>query len=376
MELLLCCARTQIGAEAADRISALARQETDWPRLVEMALWNGVASLLYRTLSATCADAVPADVLGQLKDRYRANAVRSLLMSGELLRLLGLLDANGIRAIPIKGPVLAASAYGDVALREFCDLDVLVHRRDLRRARRLLTAQGYGSYRWNLEHPDSGLTVELHRWDFTKRDPAGPSGRPEGSDRLPTVLLLDSAVPSLPPEDMLLVLCTHGSKHCWDRLSLVCDLAQFISTQPETDWTAVLERATRTGSRRRLLWGLLLEWDMLGVPVPREVSVSAAADSRLMPLVAEARRRILCAQPAAFGNDERWSTHLRMMERRRDRMRFCLGLLLEGIRPNRTDRIVVPLPRCLHVLYYLIHPIRVAATYGPRALKRLFRRVP
>jgi hypothetical protein len=173
---------------------------------------------------------------------------------------------------------------------------------------------------------------------------------------------------------MLLALYAHGSKHGWDRLALVCDLAQLISTQPRLDWAAVLERATRTGSRRRLLWGLLLAKDLLGVPVPREAQALAAKDGRLAPLVAEARSRILCAQRVAFGNVEMWATHLRMMERLRDRMRFCLDLLHEGLRPNRTDQLVVPLPRCLHVLYYVIHPIRMVVTYGPRAVKRLFRR--
>ena len=358
----------------SDRIKSLAQQEIDWTYLVELARWNGVTPVLHRSLTTAGADAVPEAILKDLADHCRGNVIRSLLMTAELLKLLELFDAHGIQAIPFKGPVLAASAYGDVALREFCDLDILIRKRDLRRTRNLLVAQGYKSYRWNLERPDCGLTVELHWWEFPQSGISCPDDRRDVWDRRNAVSLLGSTVPALAPEDTLLALYTHGSRHCWDRLTLVCDLAQFISTQPQMDWTRVLERATKTGTRRRLLWGLLLAGDLLGVPVPPEVSALAADDRRVMALVGDARRRILCPPCAAFGNVESWASQLRAMERLRDRIRFCLDLLLEGFRPNKTDRHVVPLPRCLHVLYYVIHPIRMAVTYGPRAVRHLVRR--
>ena len=70
-------------------------------------------------------------------------AIHALYLTAELLRILRLLDAHAIRAVPLKGPALAQSLYGDLALREFCDLDVLVQETDLRKARGLLEAQGY-----------------------------------------------------------------------------------------------------------------------------------------------------------------------------------------------------------------------------------------
>ena len=186
--------------------------------------------------------------------------------------------------------------------------------------------------------------------------------------------LLGSAVLSLSPEDMLLVLCAHGATGCWARLLLVCDVAQLISAQPDMDWTRVLEQASRTGSLRRLLLGLLLARDLLGAAIPCEALSPMALDTQLPRLAAQIRGRMLCARHTAFGHVESCSIHLRMMERVRDRMLYCLGILHESVTPNSTDRSVVPLPRFLHVLYYLIHPVRLAVTYGPSALSRLFRR--
>src|SRR2546430_3203484 len=71
------------------------------------------------------------------------NARRNLLMLWELLEILDLFTEQGIRALPYKGPVLAAIEYGNLAARTFCDLDILVRKEDATRARDLLVARGY-----------------------------------------------------------------------------------------------------------------------------------------------------------------------------------------------------------------------------------------
>ena len=64
-------------------------------------------------------------------------------MTRELTRISALLENNGVCVIPWKGPILAAAAYGDVALRQFGDLDILVREQDAMRAKDLLLASGY-----------------------------------------------------------------------------------------------------------------------------------------------------------------------------------------------------------------------------------------
>ncbi len=57
--------------------------------------------------------------------------------------ILSLLENNGIAAIPYKGPALAASVYGDLALRQFADLDIMVRNEDVLRARDVMASLGY-----------------------------------------------------------------------------------------------------------------------------------------------------------------------------------------------------------------------------------------
>ncbi len=67
----------------------------------------------------------------------------NILLTHELQKLLALFADNDVRAVPYKGPALALQLYGNVALRQFSDLDILVHPRDVLRARDLLLAEGY-----------------------------------------------------------------------------------------------------------------------------------------------------------------------------------------------------------------------------------------
>ena len=90
-----------------------------------------------------CWDAVPQKIQLELTHFNKANAQKNLRLTGELLRLLDLFQQNAIPIAAFKGPVLAHSVYGHISLREFSDLDVIVHEADLSKAEDILIARGY-----------------------------------------------------------------------------------------------------------------------------------------------------------------------------------------------------------------------------------------
>jgi len=55
--------------------------------------------------------------------------LHNFFLTKELLELLTLFEAHCIPASPYKGPALAIMAYGNLALRQFSDLNILVHKR-------------------------------------------------------------------------------------------------------------------------------------------------------------------------------------------------------------------------------------------------------
>jgi hypothetical protein len=142
-DLLLCCARTAVTRDVAARLRELAATEVDWEYLFLLARRHAVVPLLYVQLERHASDVVPQEFLRKLKQQYLENSARNTVLTAELCRLIGLFADVGVEAIPYKGPALAAFAYDNLALRRFVDLDVIVKRSDVLKAREILLNEGY-----------------------------------------------------------------------------------------------------------------------------------------------------------------------------------------------------------------------------------------
>lgn len=335
--------------------------------------------LLYHHLNATCPDMVTEPTLRQLEDYFFGNAGRNLFLTNELLRLLKLFETHGVSVLPFKGPVLAASAYGNLALREFTDLDILVHERDAPAARKLLASQGYQPltpmtepqeaasrafrYDCQLMSADGRVMVELH-WQVSQWYFAFPIDSDRLWDRMGTVSLAGSTVSTLAPEDLLLILCAHATKHGWERLAWVCDVAEVIRAYPEMAWETVWEQAGKLGSRRVLSLGLILARDLAGAALTEEVRQRVQADPTAGTLAAQVRQQLFqeADRPSGilarclflFANSagltpSRIRFHLRAKERLRDRVRYCFRLAVESTFVFLERRV----PAGLTLLYYL-----------------------
>ena len=272
--LLVACARSRVDGETTARVRALIEAGVDWPAVVARASPHGMLPLLALHVAALGHAGVPEEVRADLRERFERNGRQNLGLAGELVRLTRALDAAGIPAVAFKGPTLALTAYGNLALRQFLDLDILVERRQLAPASRVLAAEGYASASPGaLTAPQhavflrfaptltltgaAGRVVDLHgevqsRLLAVPFDTAGLLAR---ACRLP---LAGGAVPTLSPEDLLLVLCVHGSKHRWERLAWICDVAELVNRHPRLDWDRVLESAAALRIRRLLDLGLRL----------------------------------------------------------------------------------------------------------------------
>jgi len=126
-----------------ERVAEILASGVDWRYIRETATQHGIIPLLYKRLKGEMADLVSLDELSTLKALFMANAIRNIRMEQHLLKVIDLLADAGIQAIPFKGPVLAVQAYGDLSMRSFCDLDILIHATDLSRACQVLADHEY-----------------------------------------------------------------------------------------------------------------------------------------------------------------------------------------------------------------------------------------
>jgi hypothetical protein len=371
--LILACARSTLDASDTARIRALAVAGVDWPRLCEMAIAAGVGPLLYGSLHAACPDVVPGPILERLHERFRANAQRNLGLAAELLRLLGIFEAHGIAAIPLKGPALAARIYGNLSLREFVDLDILVRRADLARAAALLAAEGYardeqlGSAQeqayLQAQHHYSfvrGETlIELH-FELRERFFGYPLDLDALWDRAQPTALAGRPMLGFCPADLLTTLCMHGTGHCWERLSWICDIAELIRVYPQLEWLAILRHARASGSGRMVGLGLFLAHALLGAALPAALLRAIADDPAIERLARQVLRTLLQAREARRSLLETSLFYLGAREHLRDRARYCLRLVTT---PTLGDWGIVALPAQLSFLYYLLRPLRLLGGY-------------
>jgi Uncharacterised nucleotidyltransferase len=373
MELLLCCARTRTNPEMSRRIREAARKEIDWFQFIRLALLHDTLSLIYWNLHRICPDIVPGGVLEPLRARHEAEALDGRLLAKELVVILGLLDSHGIQAVPFKGPALAVKLYGDLSLRGFGDLDIMVCERDVVRARGLLIDRGYAPasvdtgelnqflherHEFLLYRGDGKVRLDVH-WRFTNRA-ACLAGDPERFlENLETISVVGEEVQSLRLETYLLVLSMHAAKHRWVQLKFICDIAEILAV-PDLDWCCVLEEADDLGLKRALGTGLLLAQGLLGAPLPPKLAQSLKIDRTAKALAAQACTHLFAEPGERWGLQGGITCQLEIRERLQDRTKIFLRYFLHKLRPSEPDRWFLPMPRCLSLAYYFVRPVRLA----------------
>lgn len=371
-ELLLLCARREWNAGRAHQILSAA---PDWDLVLKLAGRHALAPLLYWRLKGEHAADVPAAVLSRLRASHLQALRRGILYERELTIILDLLASRGIDAVGYKGPLLAAMMRQPVGLRSFVDLDILIVQRDLARIFEALDEIGYrpqhnlnrtqwkALLRFDYEAPmvraSDGTLLDL-QWASPPRFLSLPVGPAAAGARYATVALGEREFRTLCAEDLLLVLCSHGAKHLWDRLQWIADVAGIIEAAPSLDWDAVLGRAAGWRRRRMLLLGLGLARDLLETALPGRVLRAFQDDPAVGRLVRAVAGRMFDPGAGETGVIGMARFHAAAMDRRRDALVYLFRL---ATTPTPGDWAAVTLPEWLMAGYYVVRPIRFLVQY-------------
>lgn len=370
--LLLCCSPQPSESDGA-LLKNLVRQELDWDQVFMSASRHAVIPLLFSHLSKTCQEAVPKAFLENLKEQSRQNIAHNLLLTSELVRILSLFEAHGIVSVPFKGPSLAALAYGEISMRQFADLDIFLHKNDLPLVKELLVSRGYqpelplppareatylkSQYHYVLINVRNRVTVELH-WEFTPRYLQFPLASQGLWDRLQRLTLGSREVLTFSPEDLLLILCVHGTEHSWERLGWICDVAHLIDSHPGLKWGGVLDLAGRLNCERMLLLGIYLATDLLGTPFPDDLMPRMRAHREVYQLARQVRYSVSHETDASWAKAcKDFFFQIRVREGLWDKFRYCFYLFFT---PTISDWQLVSLPAKLSFLYVMVRPLRLA----------------
>ena len=313
---------------------------------------------------------VPAAFLQKLREESLKNTRQALWLTRELFRILAQLKARNVDALPYKGPVLAELLYGNVAARQFNDIDILIPERDLPIAVAALHELGYkpgieltprqeraylrSGYEYTFDRENGRNLVEL-QWNVLPKFYSVDLTTEGLFERSRVVTFGGQTIRTLSSEDLLIVLCLHAAKHAWAQLSWLSDIAKLAQTQP-VDWDLVRRTTSSLGIARIVavtfslcerLWKErirgVVDAEELHEPILREhLELLAAGEELDAESIAYFRRMV------------------QVRERRSDRLRFVWRLATTS---SVGEWSAIRLPAQLFPLYGAVRAYRLAKRF-------------
>jgi hypothetical protein len=369
-----------MSAELASRVRALITGDLEWQALDTAACEHGVAPLVCSQLLAHFPEVVPADWQMRMRRRLEETARRNLYMTAEMFRLANNFRAQGLIAIPYKGPSLARQAYGNLAMRQFADLDFAIRQRDLPKAAALLQASGYdavfgtmasgeGTHPTHSEYqfvrPAGNVIVEMQT-EVTLRYFPRKLDFDALEKRLTSVSLAGGETLSFSPEDTLILLSVHGAKHFWERLMWIADISELSQAAPGIRWEEAFSRAKEMRVSRILNLALYLAHRMLEAPLSDDVLEKISRDPAAKKLGDAICKRFSMGAHAQIPIFSRFRFRVASRDSFWAGLRFAMRLATS---PTEHDRADAPLPEGMSGMRRWLRPVLLMKRYGIRRRK-------
>lgn len=277
---------------------ALANPSLDWARVVRAVERHRVAGFVHDGLAAAGAPSAPGHLLDAIGERASADSLRNLRFAGEGIRLVRLLRDAGIDVMVLKGSSLMILAYGDLAIRQSRDLDLLVPVGSIIQADEVCQRAGYD----RIQPPPAASDVELAAWllwrkDFIYRHRTSsltlelhfrPTVNPQLAQGLDlwrgcreVAIQGNASLPAPAGEALYAYLCLHGALCAWFRLKWLADIAALTTGRSEGDLEALHAAAVARGAGRASGQALLLVETVFDRPLPSGLRRSLLADRRV-----------------------------------------------------------------------------------------------
>jgi hypothetical protein len=365
-ELLLIAAFRDPSQPPPERLAAIIA-DIDWEMAVRFAKFHLLEPALWQL--ASHIESLPASAKDGLRAAVQTGSARNLILGAATAQLTALLNESGIESLILKGPVLAEEAYGDLSRRWFSDVDVLVRQAEALKAIAALESAGFTSvvaldegWRrrylqrfYELSFRDRrGVSIDLH-WSLLDSQFSFCPSEVDAWTNTRVVNVRGVPIRTLSTEMTAKYLCLHVSKHHWDRLGWLADIAHWIERVPGVDW-GLLAGDPATGRFVMITLGLIER--LAGTRLPSVVFDRIRRDTVVTAQIASVESRLIRSPTPAVTQTPQWRTeYARAMPLSNDRWRSLCSTLF---RPSILEWQAVPLPQVLSPLYAVIRPWRLA----------------
>jgi hypothetical protein len=362
-------------------LQQLSQMPLAWDNILQLSLKHGVASLVYARLKASQGDAIPSEFMQELHGCVTSQKFHNQILSVEMNHISERFAVAQIPFMVFKGPPLALQLYGSIYTRPYGDIDFLIPPEHIIAASHMLIAEGYNRFDGPLPAalPDLGhhfaflnasrIEIELH-WAVAPAYLRFPLSFEQLRKEAVEVNILNKSLCTPSPENMLLILCMHGTKHGWVRLSWIYDIAAFVRIYHALDWSGILQRSSRMHCRRMLLVALVLAYDLFQFDLPDAVSKAIADDPHVLTLAKDVQRWLFAPLDSYYF--EKHAYQIKVRDHFSDKY-----IYVKVKQPFLEDNAITQisrLPRADRGLFFLLWINRLVRKYAVRPLLRFGRR--
>jgi hypothetical protein len=237
-------------------------------RLIERAMSEGVAGILYKSLLASGV----FESLDQVhRETLQAFYYQTIRMNMRLMHALKqvLFQANqrGVAVVILQGMDLLNDPYKDIGLRPMTDIDLWVSKKDYEEIVRILGALGYerdSVYPSTFKQGSTIFDIHTHiLWADRIRARKLILGKSEEHviGEVRALEIEGEKALCLSPYDQVLYLSLHAFKHHLNRLIWLVDIKRILERWNAGNWERLVRRAEDLGQRKTLMYiFFLLEW--------------------------------------------------------------------------------------------------------------------
>lgn len=373
--ILLAAASPLSVERKSERLHELLRASIDWKLLLDLAEKHGLQPMLHSALSRAGA-AVPADPMLALERKAQINVLKSLMVSRELIRIVERSSELGLQVMPYKGPALAELLYGDVALRQSGDIDLLIRPQDFSHACEAVRDLGYKSqlklsprqqraylksgYEYTFDSEAGRNLLEL-QWAIQPRFYSVDFDLDGLFHRAMSINVAGRSMMTPSLEDLLLILSVHAAKHVWGKLVWLSDIAQLIANSA-LQWDQIGYQARAMGIVRILRVTMFLVHQLFDVRIPEAAERNVPQDAQSSIVASQIVNMLASQAEPDVESLPYFRLMLRLRERSQDRLRFVQRL---AFTPGPSEWNAVHLPEFLFPLYRMVRLGRLAAKVLP-----------
>lgn len=295
---------------------------------------------------------------------------QNMLMTSELIKVIKELEKNNIQAISFKGPVLSEIGYGNITVRQYMDLDILVNQKDLENASIYFLNNDYQEVydfeeyqKENLKNTGhdrsfinrtTGVKIELH-WTLSSSEFFIDLEKLNYHDNCKTLSLKNHDLRTLSNEIHFIYLCIHGNKHMWERIEWLLDLVLFIKKE-KLDLVKILILSQDIDADRIVLSSLMICKHFFSINLPAELDKNI--DKKLQDITNKYTAK-LCndykKQKDNIHNKQISYIQWYMLKTYSNRLKYIKSLFL----PTEKDYMQMNIKKEFHFIYFFLRPLNI-----------------